>query len=71
MTNKHHCKIREGKPVYLECPHCKTIATVFHLDWTALGCGVFLKNGKVKDGCGNMVDMKDWKTTKGNKHEIS
>ena len=65
MTNKHHCKIRQGKLTELQCPHCNTIATVYHMDWTALGCGRFI-NGKVKDGCGAMVDKKEWKTTKGN-----
>ena len=44
----------------LQCPHCKRIATVHHMEWEALGCGRFIE-GKVKDGCGAMVDKKDWK----------
>jgi len=44
----------------LQCPHCKRIATVYHMNWVALGCGRFIE-GKVKDGCGAMVDKKDWK----------
>ena len=54
------CDAKKERATKLECPHCKRIATVYHMQWSALGCGRFIE-GKVKDGCGAMVDKKDWK----------
>ncbi len=42
-------------------PKLQRVVTVYHMDWVALGCGRWIDN-KVQEGCGEMVDKKNWKT---------
>lgn len=37
-----------GRPIV--CPHCGTVARVYHFAWTAITCS----------GCTQMIDRGDW-----------
>ena len=41
------------------CPHCKKGTRIYHIFFNALMCGR-MENEKVVEGCGIMVDNKDW-----------
>ena len=53
MTRHSRCKRYSG--ALIKCPECSSVATIYHLSWSALGC----QNGKA------MIDKYDWFIEKG------
>jgi hypothetical protein len=47
-VNRYTRAGRDGRMI--ACPHCGTVATVYHFAWCAITCS----------GCHRMVDKTDW-----------
>ena len=53
ITRYSRCKRYSGATI--KCPECHTLATIYHLSWSALTC----------QNCKTMIDKYDWFIEKG------